>query len=165
MHALEASVSTRTPGNLLLCFLRYRGTKETPMNSRNIRLLQKFHTLNLLPQVCKLPPAWGYQHAGLERYITSFPVVNWAGSCTRILHEEADGERIALWKSREDARAYLYGILKLGAGIRVRLCHVQRQMCHACDWLHAPGKFRLVVRFHDHEAAVHPCRHVKRNSA
>lgn len=107
--------------------------------------------------MCKLPPAWGYQHAGLERYITSFPVTNEAGSRTRVLREETDGECIALWKAREDARAYLYGILKLGAGIRVGLCHVEGLMCHACVRLHAPGKFRLTVRFH--EAALHPCRH------
>ncbi|BDA45290.1 probable lipase at C-terminar half [Coccomyxa sp. Obi] len=67
--------------------------------------------------VCLLPPAWGYQHHGLERYITSFPVTMPGDRQTRILREETDGENLALLKASEDAWAHVNSAAKFGAGL------------------------------------------------
>ncbi|CAL8471112.1 g10654 [Coccomyxa elongata] len=67
--------------------------------------------------VCLLPPAWGYQHHGLERYITSFPVTTPGNQQARILREEVDGESLAKHKASEDAWAHVNGAAKLAAGL------------------------------------------------
>ncbi len=64
-------------------------------------------------QVCLLPPAWGYQHHGLERYITSFPVTIPDNQQACILREEADGESLAKHKASEDALAHVNSAAKL----------------------------------------------------
>ena len=51
-------------------------------------------------QVCSLPPAWGYEHQGLERFILSFPAgPGRHGSGprfgSRLIRQEADK---ALWR-------------------------------------------------------------------
>ncbi len=75
--------------------------------------------------MCKLPPAWGYQHHGLERYITSIPVVTDSGRRTRILREEADPRTVRVWKAREDFWAYALSLAKIGTGLRVSEKHLK----------------------------------------
>ena len=82
-------------------------------------------------QVCSLPPAWGYEHQGLERFILSFPArPGQQGSglrCgSRLVRQEADE---ALWRRArrsEDHWAFAFGLIKLARAVRVRqLCLVQ----------------------------------------
>ena len=70
-------------------------------------------------QVCMLPPAWGFQHHGLERYITSFPVTTSGDRQVRILREETEGKDLAVHKASEDAWAHGNSAAKLGAGLMV----------------------------------------------
>lgn len=66
-----------------------------------------------------LPPAWGYEPHGLERYITSFPIATDLGQCTRILRLEADPRTVRVCKAREDTWAHVTSLAKIGAGLRV----------------------------------------------
>ena len=103
-------------------------------------------------QVCMLPPAWGYEPHGLERYITSFPVATVSGQCTRILRAEADPRTVRVCKAREDTWAHVISLAKIGAGLRVSnqvsdllgTTHVLACACHfmfvrfppfGCRWL------------------------------
>ena len=65
------------------------------------------------PQVCKLPPAWGFAHAGRARFLASFPVRDSRGRLTRLLREEDDVKMLARRDAREDAWAYAYSAAKL----------------------------------------------------
>lgn len=64
-------------------------------------------------QVCKLPPAWGFAHAGQARLIASFPLHDSRGRRTRLLREEDDVKMLARRDAREDAWAYAYSAAKL----------------------------------------------------
>ena len=83
-------------------------------------------------QVCSLPPAWGYEHQGLERFILSFPAEpgrhgSSLRSGSRLVRQEADE---ALWRRarrREDRWAFAFGLIKLARAIRVR------QHCLSCS--------------------------------
>ena len=66
-----------------------------------------------------LPPAWGYEPHGRERYITSFPVASDSGQCTRILRTEADPRTVRVCKAREDTWAHVISLAKIGASLRV----------------------------------------------
>ena len=80
-------------------------------------------------QVCSLPPAWGYQHQGLERFILSFPAMpgrhgSGLRCASRLVRQEADG---ALWRQarrREDHWAFAFGLIKLARAIRVGQYHL-----------------------------------------
>lgn len=66
-----------------------------------------------LAQVCKLPPAWGFAHAGQARFIASFPLRDSRGRLTRLLREEDDVKMLVWRDRREDAWAYAYSGAKL----------------------------------------------------
>ena len=70
-------------------------------------------------QVCMLPPAWGFQHHGLERYITSFPIIFLGDRQVRTLREETEHKTLAMHKASEDAWAHIYSAAKLGADLMV----------------------------------------------
>ena len=76
-------------------------------------------------QVCSLPPAWGYEHQGLERFILSFPAEPGRHSSglrlgSRLIRQEADE---SLWRQarcREDRWAFAFGLIKLARAVQVR---------------------------------------------
>lgn len=76
------------------------------------------------PQVCSLPPAWGYEHCGLERFLLSFP---WSSQSdgrplSRLIKQETDQALFNLAKRQEDRMAFAFAFFKLLKGLRVS-CH------------------------------------------
>ena len=97
---------------------------------------QKCHGANdsalLVPQVCNLPPAWGYEHQGLERFILSFPAASKTGAsngASRVVKEEADGALLRRAKRWEDNWAFPLAVCKIVHGIGVGLLTTQ----NVCD--------------------------------
>jgi hypothetical protein len=89
---------------------------------------QKCHAahaaVSLELQVCSLPPAWGYEHQGLERFILSFPEAPMTGAsnaASRVLKEEADGAMLRRAKRWEDNWAFPLAVRKIVNGIGVGL--------------------------------------------
>ena len=72
-------------------------------------------------QVCSLPPAWGYEHCGLERFLLSFPWMSKSDgrSSSRLIKQEADQALLSWAKRREDRMAFAFAFLKLLRGLRV----------------------------------------------
>ena len=72
-------------------------------------------------QVCSLPPAWGYAHCGLERFLQSFPWVSWTGdrASSRLIKQEDDQVLLNWAKQREDRMAFVFAFCKLLRGLRV----------------------------------------------
>ncbi|CAK0782345.1 hypothetical protein CVIRNUC_005640 [Coccomyxa viridis] len=87
-----------------------------------------FRYMHASDMVCSLPPAWGYEHQGLERFILSFPArPGQQGSglrCgSRLVRQEADE---ALWRRarrREDHWAFAFGLIKLARAVRSEGLH------------------------------------------
>ena len=90
--------------------------------------------LTALLQVCNLPPAWGYVHQGLGRFILSSPAscreVSKLGS--RLIKLEDDSALLRKAKQREDRMASLIAFQKLGKGIGVSCCSFASGFCHLC---------------------------------
>ena len=75
-------------------------------------------------QVCSLPPAWGYEHHGLERFILSFPAKPGRQSSSprfrsRLIKQEADEAQWRQAKRRDDRWAFAFGLIKLARAARV----------------------------------------------
>ena len=72
-------------------------------------------------QVCSLPPAWGYEHQGLERFILTFPArpKDGSGPGSRLIKHEIVGPRLKRAKQREDRWAFPFGFFKLVRGLQV----------------------------------------------
>ncbi len=74
--------------------------------------------------MCSLPPAWGYEHCGLERFLLSFPWMSQSDGRppSRLIKQEADQELLNWAKRREDRMAFAFAFFKLLKGLRVG-CH------------------------------------------
>ena len=74
-----------------------------------------------IEQVCSLPPAWGYEHCGVERFLLSLPRASHEGGrrSTRLVKQEADPALLVKLKQREDRMAFLYSFWKLLQGLGV----------------------------------------------
>ena len=72
-------------------------------------------------QVCSLPPAWGYEHCGLERFLLSFPQLSQKDGAapSRLLKQDDDQALLDTAKRREDRMAFPLAFCKLLKGVGV----------------------------------------------
>lgn len=102
-------------------------------------------------QVCSLPPAWGYEHCGLERFLLSFPQLSQREGTvsSRLLKQEDDQALLDSAKQREDRMAFPHAFRKLLKGIGVSFyelqvsCTASHLTCFSCTGVGSAAHVRI----------------------